>query len=435
MDLVIEDIQNAFTPKREIKEPKHFIGRFEEIRSSLNFLNTEGSFLMIYGLRGLGKSSLANQVKIIAEGNDTLLKLCKLDKFIPKKGFNYIVHLIRCDHSVKNITTLVKRIILGDEKNPSLYEYVKNTDVKVDKALKLFADKSDIIEKKVDKSNKIKPIDLSNDIIQIFRQSLSVIRKNNQDKTGVIIIVDEFDIIADKSNFSSLIKSLSDDDFVKFAVVGIADDITDLLEEHASIARQIEPVEIGIMNDNELEQIINVAEKSIRNEIVFTACARKKIIECANGFPYHIHLIGKEALEYAFEHELNEIDEKIVNLCEDRIMTGASNSIHRESYNLICSSSVRELTLKLIAKHKDNHMRVQDLYEELKSFGIEKPSIYLDELTKHNMETDKEKAIIKLVRENKFCRFSDPLFRLYVNLRTPIFEDKIKRKLTVKRNN
>jgi len=417
MKLTIEDIKKAFTPKREIKDPKQFIGRFKEIKKSVNFLNTDGSFLMVYGLRGLGKSSLANQIKLIAEGNDTLLKLCKLDKFIPKKGFNYLVHLVKCDNSIIDIATLIHRIILGDEKNPSLYNYVKNTDKKVDKALKLFADKMDLVKKNEKNSDFTSP-ELSHDIIQIFRQALSVIRKDNQEKSGIIILVDEFDIIANKNNFASLVKSLSDDEFIKFGIVGIADDLSDLLQEHASIARQIEPVEVGLMNDFELEQIINVAETTINKEITFNSDAKTKMIIAAKGLPYHIHLIGKEALEYALEHDLTEIKEEIITECEESIISGNSNSIYRESYNLICNTAARELMLRFIAKEQDNYVRIEDLYSKLKTIGVEKPSNYLEELTS---SVDKAPTI-KIVRDN-MCRFIDPLFRLYVNLRTPIFED------------
>jgi len=67
MKIDITDIDKVFSPTHEIHEPNKFVGRYEEIEPSITGLATEGSFIAIFGLRGIGKSSVANQVKLIAE--------------------------------------------------------------------------------------------------------------------------------------------------------------------------------------------------------------------------------------------------------------------------------------------------------------------------------------------------------------------------------
>lgn len=410
MTIYIEDINKAFTPKKEIQNPEQFIGRYEEIKQCLNFLNTGGSFLMIFGLRGLGKSSLANQVMKVAEGNETLLELCQLTKFKPRKGFNYFVHVTKCDDFVRDIPTLIKRIVLGDESNKALYDYLKDGSQKIDKAIELFA--------KRDKQTKEVSNEISEDLIHLFRQALSVIKKDNQEKDGIIILIDEFDLIEDKSNFASLIKSVSNE-FIKFGVIGIADDIHDLVSDHSSIARQIEPVEVGLMIEDELKLIIDHAEKEISNEITFTTSAKKLIITNAKGFPYYVHLLGKEALMIAFERDVNEINVSIIEECIVKIKQGLSKSIHETNYVLLANSDAREKLLRLIATNEENYINTENIYSEYKElYNIEKPSKYMNEL----IENVDEKPALKLVKKGKFCRFVDPLFKLYITLREPIYE-------------
>ena len=125
MKIDITDINQAFSPTHEIHEPKKFIGRYEEIESCLSSLTTEGSFISIFGLRGIGKSSVANQIKLIAEGDKTLPKLLQLQHLLPKKGFKYLVHLVRCDEFINNVPSLIKRILYGDDQNPSIFSHNK----------------------------------------------------------------------------------------------------------------------------------------------------------------------------------------------------------------------------------------------------------------------------------------------------------------------
>ena len=77
----IDKIQSAFFPSREITDPEFFVGRKEEIKNSMFALSDSGSFLAIHGLRGVGKSSVAKQVQLIAEGNKVLPKTLKIDRF------------------------------------------------------------------------------------------------------------------------------------------------------------------------------------------------------------------------------------------------------------------------------------------------------------------------------------------------------------------
>src|SRR5690606_1454804 len=79
---------------------------------------------------------------------------------------------------------------------------------------------------------------VENDIVQTFRNFVSSIVqhqvKGRMKRDGLLILLDEFDVLENKRGLGSLIKSLSSKD-VKFGVCGIGQDLTDLIADHASV--------------------------------------------------------------------------------------------------------------------------------------------------------------------------------------------------------
>ena len=75
------------------------------------------------------------------------------------------------------------------------------------------------------------------DIVQTFRNYTSAVIthqvRNRMKRDGLLIMLDEFDVIEDKSAIGSLIKSLSSEG-LRFAISRIARDLHDLVEDHAS---------------------------------------------------------------------------------------------------------------------------------------------------------------------------------------------------------
>ncbi|WP_233424171.1 ATP-binding protein [Pluralibacter gergoviae] len=55
----IRNVDLFFTPSKPIEAPTHLKGRDNEVEHILDTLTTDGKHCMIYGERGIGKSSLA----------------------------------------------------------------------------------------------------------------------------------------------------------------------------------------------------------------------------------------------------------------------------------------------------------------------------------------------------------------------------------------
>jgi len=418
--LDIQKIQTAFSPAQEIETPDLFVGRREEIVKGTLALSNQGGFLCIFGLRGVGKSSLASQLKLIAEGNKELPNMLSLQRFLPAGGLNYLVQYVRCDDYVRDIVDLVKRISFGDERNPSLFSYTKAGDHYLDSYKQVFSTEAEANASmifgaklggtKVKESSYTRHI--SNDQVQEFRKLLGTIEKDNLKKTGLLILIDEFDRIPDKSGFSSLVKACSTR-YIKFGVVGIANNITELIQDHESIGRQIDMISVPRMPTDDLERIIKRAEYKVEKEITFTHNVRISIAERAEGFPYFVHLLGREAMLLAFQTESTTINRDFLEILVKRITEGHLVTIYEDTYQRIVQNSwQREIALRVYSEEDGDEISARDVHKILREMDINNPNRLTKELAS---DVDKTPVLVKV--RSGYYRFSDPVFKVYARIR------------------
>ena len=80
-----EDVQekqiifhNPFSPRSPINSPEKFAGRKQEIKTgAIGLVNNNN--ILVTGPRGIGKSSYANQLLYIAQGEVYLLEKCNIE--------------------------------------------------------------------------------------------------------------------------------------------------------------------------------------------------------------------------------------------------------------------------------------------------------------------------------------------------------------------
>ncbi|MEO9965470.1 MAG: hypothetical protein ABJF11_06770 [Reichenbachiella sp.] len=416
----ISTIKSAFKPSSEISDPNFFAGRKETIKKAIIDFQDDGAFMVVHGLRGVGKSSVAKQLKLIAEGDKRLIKALELEKFVPRKGFNYLTHVVTCDGNTKNTESLLSRILAGADQNPSLFS---NTNAGIGKIQQLKTKSSTKGSAKIaglgvegnTEQEKSYITYSTEDVFQHFKQLLGIVRKDNLDKNGILFIIDEFDVLKDKSGFSSLVKTCSND-FVKFMVVGIANTISELVEDHSSVGRQLKSVDVDKMSEDELWEIIVKAERSIGKDFEFTDDAAGSITKSADGFPYFVHLLGGEALMRAFETGQSQIDKELTEEIKHDIANGKLYTLYEEMYHdAVKNSQQREILLKLFAQRQTDEIFSETIYSEAKAdWAITNPTQLMKELTKAGTETQ---GVLTKVRE-KYYRFTDPVFKVYANLRT-----------------
>jgi DNA polymerase III delta prime subunit len=118
-----------------------------------------------------------------------------------------------------------------------------------------------------------------------------------------IVILDEFDSIKARdvrNSIANTIKNLSDaSSTTTIIAVGVADSVSDLIEEHESIERCLRQIPMPRMNSEELKEIV---EKRLpRLGMKITADALAYIVALSRGLPHYTHLFSQQAAVKALE--------------------------------------------------------------------------------------------------------------------------------------
>lgn len=279
----ISQVMTIFTPSAPINIKELFSGRYNELKKAQDTIFDKGSHLIIYGDRGVGKTSLTNILRVIIRGtaeNPTNI-LCTYIGCNPYDTFEEM-----WQDSLNQITINVE----VEEK--SSIGFTGNKEEKKTEPLglgKLLASRN---------PNGIKISDVANFL--------------NELNCHAIFIFDEFDRIEKKETkekFSYLIKMLSDtNDKVTIILVGIAENISTIVEKHESVERCLKQVLLPRMSKEELEEIVNKGLDYIK--IKCEDKTKKKIINFAEGFPQYVHLLCRYSAIAAIERGSEIIEEE-----------------------------------------------------------------------------------------------------------------------------
>src|SRR5262249_49374058 len=161
-------------------------------------------------------------------------------------------------------------------------------------------------------------------------------------KDGVLIIVDEFDQIADPTGFAPFLKALATNvPNVKFCIVGVAQDIQYLMKEHKSSDRLFAGTILPVppMDATELKEIVQIAEEWVGNYIKFSHDAADRIVALAQGHPYMVHLVGKYALRLAFAEDRRSISARDVDATVKSIAERGADPVLEGRYKKAVGSS------------------------------------------------------------------------------------------------
>ena len=111
---------------------------------------------------------------------------------------------------------------------------------------------------------------------------------------------------------SHTIKALSDTGVAATIVlVGVADDINTLVEEHASITRNISEIKMPRMSIGELNVILTSRYDKVGMTI--DGDARWKIVTLSRGLPEFVHSLGRAAALHAISEKRMKIIEADVD--------------------------------------------------------------------------------------------------------------------------
>lgn len=245
---------HVFTPGSPISERELFAGRLDQVRKLVDTITQRGYHAILYGERGVGKTSLTNV----------------LSSFLQSVGNHFHLPKTNCDAS-DTFTSLWKKqlqdIVFSDTRPGAGFES------------KTIVTKRQIVDEL--------PDELTPDIIRRTLNALS------QDIV-LVLAFDEYDRIEDKELsllMADTIKGLSDYGVdATIILIGVAESVDKLIKEHQSIERVFVQIPLQRMSNSEIMEIIEKGMKKLGMTIDDSVAG--VLVSLSQGLPYVTHLLS-----------------------------------------------------------------------------------------------------------------------------------------------
>jgi hypothetical protein len=311
--IIESGVRSIFTPNMPINTVELFFGRAAEVGALIEYLNTPGQHALLFGDRGVGKSSLAN----IA--SELLLERLIRGKLYKKS----------CD-SADTFRTIMAEPLL----DVGISSYVSESEEK-----RVEGGKAGLNVPGVSAG-----VNTSKEITKTERgytdelDSPSWVATKLAQLNGLFVI-DELDVLAssaDRARIAELLKHLSDaGSGFKILLVGIAETGAELMRGHPSVERCLRETKLNRMADKELRLILTNGEKELK--LRFDSKAKDKIVAVSSGYPHFTHLLALKAAEDAIAESRSLISVEHIALATERAVGDSEGSLKR-LYDDACRS-------------------------------------------------------------------------------------------------
>jgi energy-coupling factor transporter ATP-binding protein EcfA2 len=290
---------SVFTPTSPIDARQLFAGRDEQVRIIVDVINQKGQHAMLYGERGVGKTSLANILRF----------------FLTSPSRTVLAPRINCD-ATDTFDRVWRKVF--DEIELTLPESsvgfgAKQKNVKTRYSQMLG-------------ERPVTPDGVRRALTMLAQQSLPV------------FIVDEFDRLPTDARraMADTIKMLSDHAVgATIILVGVADSVEQLLEEHRSVERALVQIRMPRMSTKEIRSILTTGTNEL--DMTIASMAASRIAKLSQGLPHYAHLLGLYACRAALDQERLEIAAPDVREAVNRAINGAQQSV-RTAYDFAVRS-------------------------------------------------------------------------------------------------
>jgi Cdc6-like AAA superfamily ATPase len=283
---------SVFSPAAPIREKDVFMGRREQVRTVMDAINQRGQHVLIYGERGVGKTSLANV----------------LAGFLAFPGQEPIIapH-INCDATDDYSSTWRKifRQIRLTRTTPAFGFQRKGQPVDVSMLDGL-------------------PETITPEVVLSTALTLS-------QAYLFIPIIDEFDRLQEEQatrQFTDTIKALSDQaGKTTLVLVGVAGTVEELIAEHHSVERALVQVRMPRMSRQELEQIVTAGVAAVGMTV--EAEANRCIATLSQGLPHYTHLLGLHSARQAIDSGVEDVSSLHVDAAISKAIEGSQQTLMR----------------------------------------------------------------------------------------------------------
>jgi Cdc6-like AAA superfamily ATPase len=372
----------AFNPHSPVSEKALFAGRVSQLRRVVDAINQQGQHAMVFGERGVGKTSLVN----------VLSQYLTIPQVLAPR--------VNCDATDSFDSVWAK-----------VFDQIQL--LRAGKAMGFVGAPQQTL---------FNPNDLLNGHPATpdgVRRVLTVLSQT----FNPIVIFDEFDRlhVDARRAMADTIKSLSDDAVRGTVVlVGVGDSVDQLLEAHQSVSRATAQVQMPRMSGAEIREIITTGLGRLGMTIAPKALARIELL--AQGLPHYAHLIGLHSTRSALDAHVMEVGLDHVSTAMQTAIEAAHQSIRTDYLSAVRSQRpgglFADVLLAAALTKKDEHgfFAAGDLRGPLKE--ITKKSYDIPSYAQHLKEFSEAKRKHVLTktggRRMYRFRFTDPLMEPFV---------------------
>ncbi len=416
------NLYSTFFPGQHIEDPKWFAGRKLDIERALKTLCSPGASMVVFGERGVGKSSFVEMIKLIASGNSHLLYKYNFQKLFPLEKFQYKIISIECDAEANTTSKVLQRLITSPLGIKSI---ISSRIEKIESTVK---DKYSLDLLKIfsignESESKVTSTEFKEEsIFELFTNLILTISKNVLGPNeGLLIVIDEFDLVEDSSKMASLIKTLSKNN-VKFLLSGIGETYEQLLKGHTSVSRQLVYGRINIspMTSFEITDLFNLVEQNSNKQIRFEKSFIDEVANKSNGYPYFVQLFGQLALDNCISLKGNQTPIIIHN---QYLKNGIQKlglfeyQMEKDYLSIIKENPLKELVLRFLAKSTAKKIHDDEIYTFcFKSKVMQpQPKNIIASLLGHR----EPQFLLRENDESSYVSFVNPLFKTFVHSREP----------------
>ena len=376
------EASKVLTPAVPVSERELFSGRQEQLRRVFDAVNQRGQHALIFGERGVGKTSLANVIAtILGSTQNTLAPRINCES---SDNFDGLARKI-----LSQINLIQERQKVGFQEGTQT-KYVPAIDV-------------------------VKNPNLSNVVDLLGTLGTRQL---------VIIILDEFDRVKNRETrvaVADMIKSLSDYSVpATLILVGVGDTVDALIAEHRSIGRALVQIQMPRMSADELHEILQKGGKKLG--VPFSPGSMKRISFLSQGLPHYTHLLGLHAVRDAIQLGISTVQVANVDNAISKAVSDAQHTL-RTSYRQAVISSHQDslhgevlLACALADTDEFGYFAASDVCSPMgnimkRKYDIPSFARHLAGFCKHERGSVLKKSGMK--RRFRY-RFTDPLMQPFV---------------------
>lgn len=390
------EANQLFTPSTPISVADLFAGRSNQMFRMVDAIGERGRHVILFGERGVGKTSLSQIIPHMVPTG-------------PSKVVSFRVQCFPTD----TFSSIAKKVFKEIRFQVDLPDGSTMYDV-----AKLYP-------------GEVEPDD--------FVREMSSYNANHIP----IVVIDEFNELNDSLApvlMANTIKALSDAAAnVTLVIVGVANDVKQLIASHESIERCTEEILMPRMSNAELKEII----ESRVNQLGMTISGNAKwtIINLARGLPQFAHSLGKFACFKAIENRRLSIKDEDAAAAIDSLLE-SSDQTFKDSYELAIRSNQpgnlyqKVLTACALARQDDSgYFAPSWLIEPLSAVVGRQISIANFQGHLKDFADDRRGNILERIGSERAYRFrfSHPAMQPYVimqGIRENILDEEAKRALS-----